>query len=34
MNEIYLRTLKTPQFQEKIKETSRLFKNIQLPEQR
>ncbi len=31
MNEIYQKTLKTPQYQEKIQETNRLFKNIQLP---
>ena len=31
MDEIYQKTIKTPQFQEKINETNRLLKNLKLP---
>jgi hypothetical protein len=31
MDEIYQKTIKNPQFQEKVKETNRLFRTIQLP---
>jgi hypothetical protein len=31
MDEIYQKTIKTPQFQEKINETNRMFKNLKLP---
>jgi hypothetical protein len=31
MDEIYQKTLKTPQYQEKIQETNRLFKTLRLP---
>ena len=33
MEEIYQKTVKNPQFQEKINETNRLFKHLELPTQ-